>query len=348
MKTIIHIIPTVQYGGAETVLTRLVEEWSAKGMRQYVITIQGEKSDHNHKQLSQYCTVVHAKHEFQNAMQCLRDNPDAKILAWMYKGIQKAYLWREKAKGKQEVIWNIRRSYFRPYEWKQRFGLFAIGLYSQWIKPRIIFCAHVAQKAHRKYGFYQTRSTVIGNRLAKEKAILSTSMKGLPEKYFLYVGRYNEAKGPDRLIRIMKNYIQQGGELPLVIAGRGWNEIAFPKKLAAHVRLLGNVAEVGVLYQNASAFLFTSYTEGYPNVVVEAVSYGTPVIGFEAGDSKHILDTYSLGSTVETENEFLNQLQILLQSPPSIEMRMNEAEKQKERFDFSVTVKEYEEFIWKN
>ena len=42
-----------------------------------------------------------------------------------------------------------------------------------------------------------------------------------------------------------------------------------------------NVNEVEVLFENATA-LFTSYTEGYPNVVVK-YTQGTPLICFEAG-----------------------------------------------------------------
>ena len=346
MNTLIHIIPTVQNGGAETVLTRLVEEWHKKGFNQVVMTIQGKETDHNHNHLSTYCTVIHTQGQSEKSIQCLKDNPKAKILAWMYKGIRKAYQWRKIAKSEQEIIWNIRRSYFRKYEWKQHLGLFAYGIFSQWQKPRIIFCAHVAKKAHRSYGFYQSKSRVIGNKLAKKRTKRLPTVPTLPENFLVYIGRYNMAKGPDRLLRIMENYLEQGGELPLVIAGRGWENIPVSKRLKKHIYFLGNVNAVEVLYQNAAAFLFTSYTEGYPNVVVEAVSNGTPVIGFEAGDSRYILADYSFGHTVVSETEFLSQLKSLLHSPPSLEDRQKEAAKQQKKLDFSLTVKEYEEFIW--
>ena len=41
MKNIIHIIPTLQNGGAETVLARIVEEFSKNNVEQIVITLQG-------------------------------------------------------------------------------------------------------------------------------------------------------------------------------------------------------------------------------------------------------------------------------------------------------------------
>ena len=136
MKTLIHIIPTVQNGGAETVLCRLVEEWFRKGgIKQFVFTTQGNEKDHHHKSLSQYCTIIHKVENTKKKIQCFKDNPDAIILAWMYKGIRKAYQWRKIAKTEQEIIWNIRRSYFRSYEWKKHLFIFAYGLFSQWYKP---------------------------------------------------------------------------------------------------------------------------------------------------------------------------------------------------------------------
>ena len=348
MKTLIHIIPTVQNGGAETVLVRLAEEWFQKGVKQFVITIQGNEKDHHHDRLSQYCELIHSQSQLQKSIQCFKDNPDAKILAWMYKGIRKAYQWRKIARTEQEIIWNIRRSYFRRYEWKQQLGLFVYGLFTQWYKPRIVFCAHVAKKAHVSYGFYQASSKVIENRLAKKRSNSFSASPLLPEKFLLYVGRYNLAKGPDRLLRIMENYLRQNGQLPLIIAGRGWENINVSKGLKSHVIFLGNVNDVEVLFENATAFLFTSFTEGYPNVVVEAIAQGTPVVGFEAGDSRSILADYPFGYTVETEDEFLNKLNDLLDASPTKEERQKEALRQQKKLDFSLTVKEYEQFIWNN
>ena len=45
MKTLIHIIPTLQNGGAETVLARIVEEFSKNNVEQIVITLQGSTHD---------------------------------------------------------------------------------------------------------------------------------------------------------------------------------------------------------------------------------------------------------------------------------------------------------------
>ena len=52
--TVLHIIPTLQNGGAETVLTRLVEELANKNIPQFVVTLQGSDADFNHQKVSQF------------------------------------------------------------------------------------------------------------------------------------------------------------------------------------------------------------------------------------------------------------------------------------------------------
>ena len=60
-KLLIHIIPTLGSGGAENVLCSLVEDFHSRGIKQYVITTQGNPTDFNHKRISAICEVVHKK-----------------------------------------------------------------------------------------------------------------------------------------------------------------------------------------------------------------------------------------------------------------------------------------------
>lgn len=55
MRTLIHIIPTLENGGAETVLTRLVEEFAKDGVEHFVISLHGNENDFNHAQIAGHC-----------------------------------------------------------------------------------------------------------------------------------------------------------------------------------------------------------------------------------------------------------------------------------------------------
>lgn len=344
-KTIIHIIPKLSNGGAENVLLRLVEEFSKSGTDQVVITLLGSNADFNYPRFKLFCKIIHAKENPIGVKQAMKANPKATILAWMYKSFFYSYFWKIRYKTGQRILWNVRRSSINKKSVGQRIALLFLGMLSRIQKTEIIFCAYKAKEMHKAFGFHHNNAVVIQNRLAKR----GNNDQLFPidlTSYLLYVGRYNKDKGPDRLIRIAKCLNDNGVHLKIVVAGDLWTLSKIPQNLQSKFILLGNVGGISSLYQGALALLFTSYTEGYPNVIAEAVSNGTPVIGFEAGDSRYILADYPFGHTVVSETEFLSQLKSLLHSPPSLEDRQKEAAKQQKKLDFSLTVKEYEEFIW--
>ncbi|MGH3320982.1 MAG: glycosyltransferase family 4 protein [Streptosporangiaceae bacterium] len=101
--------------------------------------------------------------------------------------------------------------------------------------------------------------------------------------YPLFVGRFVPEKAPDLLIRA---YRRVPGERRLVIAG----DSSFTDDCVAELRRLasedprmlfvGNVYGelLAELYSNAAAFVLPSYVEGMPLTLLEAASYGLPVV----------------------------------------------------------------------
>ena len=80
-------------------------------------------------------------------------------------------------------------------------------------------------------------------------------------------------------------------------------------------------------------------------MLVEASASGIPIVGFEAGDSKLILDAYDLGYSENTQAKFINRLDKLTNEIPSKDQKTRAAQKQIKQLDFSLTVTEYKEFI---
>ena len=69
---------------------------------------------------------------------------------------------------------------------------------------------------------------------------------------------------------------------------------------AQKVQLLDQISDMPAFYQSIDAFLMTSITEGFPNVLVEAMASGLPCISTDVGDAKYIVQ--DLGSIVPPRN----------------------------------------------
>jgi glycosyltransferase involved in cell wall biosynthesis len=111
-----------------------------------------------------------------------------------------------------------------------------------------------------------------------------TSRYGLVQgSYLLFVGRLVPEKAPDLLIRAFRHI---SDDLRLVIVGGSSFTDGYAdslRRLAAadpRVMLTGYVYGVPLeeLYSNAAAFVLPSLLEGLPLTLLEAASYGTPVV----------------------------------------------------------------------
>jgi glycosyltransferase involved in cell wall biosynthesis len=117
-------------------------------------------------------------------------------------------------------------------------------------------------------------------------ADLRAERLGLPERYVLAVGTLEPRKGLQYLIEAMA-HPDAPSDVPLVIAGPdGWGDVdVYGTAERAglpldRVKVLGRVddADLAVAYDRASVFVFPSLAEGFGLPVIEAMSFGTPVI----------------------------------------------------------------------
>lgn len=97
------------------------------------------------------------------------------------------------------------------------------------------------------------------------------------------VGRLSPEKGFDVLIESVAQLRREGCEVDLAIAGEGDDRARLTALIATlgleqHVRLLGYRSDTIALYEALDVFALSSYREGLPNVVLEAMALETPVV----------------------------------------------------------------------
>jgi GalNAc-alpha-(1->4)-GalNAc-alpha-(1->3)-diNAcBac-PP-undecaprenol alpha-1,4-N-acetyl-D-galactosaminyltransferase len=143
------------------------------------------------------------------------------------------------------------------------------------------------------------------------------------ENVVLSIGRLIESKHHDILIKIFHSVGMPGWKLIIVgeDAQRQSNQSRL-KQLIKHLNaeesifLVGKQHDVDSFYRRASVFAFTSSSEGFPNVLGEALSAGLPVISFNcvAGPSDLIQDGEN-GFLVPLfdKKSFIEKLKLLMQ-----------------------------------
>lgn len=119
-------------------------------------------------------------------------------------------------------------------------------------------------------------------------------------KIVLTVGRLIDSKNHDKLIELFTQIKKPGWQL-LIVGGDALkqNNLDRLRRLVAALDASSDVVFTGYrsdleeFYQESSIFAFTSNSEGFPNVIGEAMSAGLPVVTFDcvAGPSDMITDT---------------------------------------------------------
>jgi glycosyltransferase involved in cell wall biosynthesis len=97
------------------------------------------------------------------------------------------------------------------------------------------------------------------------------------------VGRLSAEKGFDVLIRAVGQLLQGGRDVELLIVGEGAEQSRLRALIAElglteRVRLLGYRADLHELYEALDVFALSSHREGLPNVLLEAMALGVPVV----------------------------------------------------------------------
>lgn len=123
--------------------------------------------------------------------------------------------------------------------------------------------------------------------------------RGVPPdaQLVLFVGRLIPLKGHQELFEALARLVPSHPRLELALIGEGLMEGALRARaarpdLAGHVRFLGvrPAAEVARWLAAANLFCLPSHSEGCPNVVLEALSCGRPIVASRVGGVPELVD----------------------------------------------------------
>lgn len=175
------------------------------------------------------------------------------------------------------------------------------------------------------------------------------------ENIILTVGRLIKTKHHDRLIKIIKKLSQKDWKL-VIIGDNALKQNGMERlqklvnglEMNQSVIFTGSVADVDSYYRKSKIFAFTSSSEGFPNVIGEAMSAGLPVISYDcvAGPSD-LIDDGETGYLVPLfdDDEYSEKLMSLIENSSLREKMGRRASNKIEEFRSDKVAEEFYSFI---
>jgi glycosyltransferase involved in cell wall biosynthesis len=128
-------------------------------------------------------------------------------------------------------------------------------------------------------------------------------------RVLLCVGRLSREKGHADLIHAFPEILRLSGKTPLrlVLVGDGperrpIEELCRSLRLTDNVILAGQQENIADYFSIADAFILPSHTEGCPNVLLEAMAAGVPVVATRVGGVSEIVTSGQDAILVEKQD----------------------------------------------
>ena len=139
--------------------------------------------------------------------------------------------------------------------------------------------------------------------IPQDEARAAVDVQGSP--VLLCVGNLHEHKGQGLVVQAFADVLKQHPQAQLLVVGEGPDRGALERSVAeaglgGHVRLVGTVpnAELAPWYSAADLLVLASSREGWPNVLLEAMACGTPVVATAVGGIPEVVASEDVGRLV--------------------------------------------------
>lgn len=310
-RKIVHIITGLNDGGAEGVLFRLC--LNASNIEHVVISLMdigkyGASLEDAGVRI--YCLGLNpGKPSIRKFWRLVRlihtERPDA-VQTWMYHADLLGGV-AAKIAGVKKIFWGIRQSTLEKGKAKKSTVAIAklCALLSPLVPERIVCCAHKALVVHRDIGYAASKLVVISNGYDLSKLAVDENegcgvreSLGISQETFLIgkVGRYDPYKDHDNLLSALSELKSSGIDFKCLLVGRGLtseneglinriNELGLTDK----VILAGQRTDIPSVMNALDLHVLSSCSEGFPNVLAEAMACGTPVVSTDVGDAIEIV-----------------------------------------------------------
>lgn len=322
---ILHIITSLESGGAERCLSQLVAKENEN--EHQILKVLNHK-DHYIINKDIKTDTLNLSNRLKDKFQVAfllkkyikKNNPDI-IQFWLNTNFYAPIIkkWFPKIK----IVISIRHSLTKKYKFLDNF---IFNKYFSKIDGTIFVSNHSLKQYSKTNIVFPNKCVIPNGFILRDKIANNTNLN--KKICFVYVGRYHKIKNQDFLIRGFDKFCIDKDNVELHIAGKGMDENNFENLI--HQKNInkfiwyGEVANPFELYKKSNVMILTSLAEGFPNVIGEAMSVGLPVITTNAGESYQLVQNTGFKIDI-TEESFISTLQYIYDNPAIIKEKSEKA-----------------------
>lgn len=311
---VLHIITGLATGGAETMLRKLLSGMDGRQFEAHVVSLgQGGRLAEEIRSLGIPVTelgMASGRPSLGAALALCRLARQFRpqiIQGWMYHGNLAAWLAWHAAGRKAALVWNIRQS-LEDLAWEKAGTRAVIRFCARRSAgvSRILYNSETSRLQHEAIGYPSARGMTIPNgfeteifRPDPEAGLRLRAELKLPDEALLIglVARYHPMKDHRNFLEASALLSARNPLAHFVLAGREVDDNNVELRdqvsrlgLAGKVFLLGERRDVPALMAGFDVVATSSSnSEGFPNVIGEAMSCGVPCVVTDVGDSAHIV-----------------------------------------------------------
>lgn len=331
MKKIVHIIIGLNVGGAELMLKRLVLHSQKKGNFHHEVISLTDLGligkDLREAGIRVYTLNMSSLLSIFSIYFSLRKllkeiKPDI-VQTWMYHSDLIGGL-AAKSVGIDNIIWGIRNT-----ELDSNSGIIkkairkACALLSYKIPKKIICVASRAKTVHSNVGYCKEKMFVIPNGFDINRFKVNDKIRyiyrnelEIPDGKLVIgnIGRFTPAKNQVNFIKACLILLEKGYNFNVIMAGRdiSLNNIEIRELIGdnENFKLVGEIDQPEKFYNAIDVFCLSSITEGFPNVLGEAMATKRICLTTDAGDAREILGNCGYHINGFTFNEIAKSIEI--------------------------------------
>jgi len=173
------------------------------------------------------------------------------------------------------------------------------------------------------------------------------------KKRAIYVGRLDFLKGQDRMMDIWKRIVPIHKDWILTFVGNGpclpvLQDKAKKEDLTNNIEFILEAKDIKSLLLESSIFVFTSRTESFGMVLIEAMSCGLPVISYDCENGpRDIICNHYNGFLIPNNDaeQFTQKLSELMENPALREKLGHNARRSIACYDEDIVMKQWDDLL---